>query len=192
MANCTGVLAGDIINDCTKKPIGGLESTIYLFNRSELTGVTISPTNKNLMTAIDVITTKKGFKYEGFKKTANAGFDLVVADNLPDAYTQILSLIVWGIDSATVLQLNNLNDIVAVVENKNKGVSGDGAFEVYGYETGLYKTSFTKRSNDNGGTFSLEMGTQSGEESSVSHHILHSTNYAATKAMLDALLITQA
>ena len=190
MANCTGVLGADIINDCTKKPIGGLESVIYMFNRSEISG-TISPANKVLLTDLVVASTKKGYKYEGFKKTANAGFDLVVSDNLPDAYTQTLSLTVWGIDSTTVKALNDLNDIVVVVENKNKGVAGDGAFEVYGFETGLYKTSLTKRSNDNGGTFSLEMASQSGEESSVSHHIYFDTNYATTKAALNALLVAQ-
>lgn len=190
MANCTGVLAGDIINDCTKKPIGGLESLIYLFNRADISG-TISPTNRNLLTDLVVAATKKGYKYEGFKKTANAGFDLVVSDNLPDAYTQTLSLTVWGIDSATVKALNDLNDVVVVVENKNKGNAGDGAFEVYGFETGLHKTSFTKRSNDNGGTFTLELASQAGEESSVSHHIYYETSYSVSKAALDALLVTQ-
>lgn len=191
MANCTGVLAADIINDCTKKPIGGLEATIYLFNRNDISG-TINPANKVQLTDLVVASTKKGYKYEGYKKTANAGFDLVVADNLPDSYTQTLSLTVWGIDSATVKALNDLNDIVAVVENKNKGVAGDGAFEVYGFETGLYKTSFTKRSNDNGGTFSIELASQSGEESSVSHHIYFETSYAASKAALEALMSVQA
>ena len=191
MANCTGALANDIINDCTKKPIGGLESVIYLFNRKDLSG-TVNPANKVQLTDLVVALTKKGYKYEGYKKTANAGFDLVVADTLPDAYTQTLSLTVWGIDSATVKALNDLNDIVAVVENKNKGNAGDGAFEVYGFETGLYKTSFTKRSNDNGGTFSLELASQSGEESSVSHHIYYETSYAASKAALEALMSVQA
>lgn len=187
MANCTGELAADIILDCDKKPIGGLEAEITLINRADILSVTYSQTNPALVTAIALKPTKKAWKYEGFKKTANAGSDLVVSDNMPDAFGQYLSLIIWGSDATTVNQLRSLNDMVAIVENKNKGLSGDGAFEIYGLETGLYKTTLTKRSNDNGGTYNMELGSQAGEESSVPTHIFFDTSYAATSAARTAL-----
>lgn len=187
MANCTGELAADIILDCDKKPIGGLEAEITLINRADILSVTKSGTNPALVTAISLKGGKKAFKYEGFKKTANAGSDLVVSDNMPDSFGQYLSLIIWGCDAATVNQLRALNDMVAIVENKNKGIAGDGAFEIYGLETGLYKTSLTKRSNDNGGTYNMELGSQSGEESSVPTHIFYITDYATTAAARTAL-----
>ena len=187
MANCTGELAADIILDCEKKPIGGLEAEITLINRADILSTTLGGSNLSLVSAIALKPTKRAWKYEGFKKTANAGSDLVVSDNMPDGFNHFLSLIVWGSDAASVLALKSINDIVAIVENKNKGVAGDGAFEIYGLETGLYKTTLTKRSNDNGGTYSLEMGTQAGEEASTPTHVFFLTSYAATAALRTAL-----
>lgn len=187
MANCTGELAADIILDCEKKPIGGLEAEITLINRADILTVTKSPTNPSVVTGISLKSTKKAFKYQGFKKTANAGSDLVIADNMPDGFTHYLSLIIWGSDGATVDSLRSINDVVSIVENKNKGIAGDGAFEIYGLETGLYKTTLTKRSNDNGGTYNLEMGTQAGEEASTPTHVFFATDYATTAAARTAL-----
>ena len=135
----------------------------------------------------------KGYKIQGFKKTNNAGFDLEVEDTMPDKYPTVFSVRLFGgIDSDTVQNLNNLNDIVIVVQNKNKGVSGSGAFEVYGFDTGLYKSSLTKRSNDNGGTFQLRNDFFVGGSSTKSHYVLLSETVAATVTMLESLMEIQA
>ena len=188
MANCTGQIAADIILDCDKKPIAGLEVDILIINRDDILSKTIDPLNKCKLTAIALKSTKRAWKYQGYKKTANAGSDLVVTDNMPDAFTHYLSLTVWGGDSASVEAMRDMNDLVIIVENKNKGTAGDGAFEIYGDETGLYKTSMTKRSNDNGGVYALELATQSGEEASVPTRVFIATDYATTKAAFTALL----
>ena len=188
---CLTGITSDIINDCTNQPIGGIEQVVYAFNREDLSA-TVDSTNPFLLTALAVAVGSKGYKIQGFKKTNNAGFDLEVEDTMPDKYPQFFSAVIWGIDSDTVQNLNNLNDIVIVVQNKNKGVSGSGAFEVYGFDTGLYKSSLTKRSNDNGGTFQLEMTSLSGEAPTKSHYVLLSETVAATVTMLESLMEIQA
>lgn len=187
---CLNGISANIINDCTNQPTAGLEQVVYAFNRSELSG-TKDTTNPNLMTALSVAIGKQGYKIQGYKKTANAGFDFEADDTMPERYPQFFSSIIWGIDAATVQALNDLNDIVVVVENKNPGKDGDGKFEIYGFDTGLYKTSLTKRSNDNGGTFSLEMGSLEGEAPTRSHYVLYDTSTAATRDALIALLAVQ-
>ena len=190
MANCTGALAGDIINDCTKRPIGGLETDIYLFNRKDVT-ISVDPTNRNKVVDITVATGKRGYKYQGFKKTANAGYEMVGSDTLPNGYNQKLNLVIWGVDSASVKAQDEIDDVVAVVENKNKGIAGDGAFEVYGDECGLYKTVHSRMANDNGGSTTIELSSNSGEEASVSRRVFYKTSYAVTKSTLEDLMTIQ-
>lgn len=190
MACLTGI-AANLVNDCTNQPTAGLEQVVYAFNRSELSG-TKDSTNPNLITDLSVASTKQGYKIQGYKKTNNAGFDFEADETMPERYPQFFSSVIWGIDAATVKALNDLNDIVVVVENKNPGTSGDGKFEVYGFDTGLYKTNLTKRSNENGGTFTLEMGSLEGEAPTRSHYVFYDTDTATTKAALEALLSVQA
>jgi len=190
MATCTTGISANLINDCNNQPTAGLESVIYAFNRSEISG-TKDTTNPNLMTALSVETGAQGFKIQGYKKTSNVGFDFESEETMPERYPQFFSSIVWGIDAETVKQLNDLNDIVIVVENKNPGQDGDGKFEIYGFDTGLYKTTLTKRSNENGGTFNLEMGSLEGEAPTRSHYVFFDTDAATTKAALEGLLEVQ-
>ena len=53
-----------------------------------------------------------------------------------------------------------------------------------GLESGLWVSSDTKRTNDNDGTRLVELTG----ESNVSEHIVLSTDYATTLAMLEALM----
>ena len=94
----------------------------------------------------------------------------------------------WGLTGAEVEALDNLGDVVVIVENKQKGVAGDGAFEIYGLETGLHKSADTRRTNDNLGVQSIELTTRDGEDAAVSRHVFFKTDYAATKALVEALL----
>ncbi|MFO7864466.1 MAG: hypothetical protein R6U85_10730 [Salinivirgaceae bacterium] len=190
MATCTSGIAANLINDCNNLPTAGLERVIYAFNRSEISG-TKDATNPNLMTGLSVESGAQGFKIEGYKKTNNVGFDFEADETMPERYPQFFSSVIWGIDAETVKALNDLNDIVIVVENKNAGQAGDGKFEVYGFDTGLYKTNLTRRSNENGGTFTLEMGSLEGEAPTRSHYVLFDTDAATTKALLEDLLVEQ-
>ena len=182
--SCVKGIGQDIINDCAHPPIAGLERVIFIGPRAGISA-TKSATNKNLFSLITFATL---YKVTGYNKSTNAGFDLVVSDTEPNRYTQFLSMVFWGVDADTVKALNDLNDIVVVVENVNKGVNGNGngTFEVYGYDTGLFKTSFTKRSNDNGGTFVMELGSREGQAPTRSHYVLHNIDYATTYGALES------
>jgi hypothetical protein len=190
MADCLDGIGQDIQNLCADTPTGGLEINAWVFNRTELSG-TVDPTNKNLYTALSVIVTKKGYRLTGFKKNMDAGSDVVVADDSPDKYTHFFALQAWLQDALATNGLDNLSDLVVVVEGLNKMNDGDGAFVMYGFDFGLYKSTDTRRFNTLNGNRSIELTSLAGQEEAVSQHIVFDTDEATTRDMLDALLITQ-
>lgn len=188
--SCSLGITADILNDCLMQPIGGTEANIILFNRTDIATVTYA-TNKHIVEDIVLKVGKKGYLHTGFKTSINAGHEAVIAENLPDKFKHSLSFSVWGIDGDTAKALDNLADIVAIVEMKNKGDEGDGAYQVYGLETGLHKATDTRKANDNMGMRMIELATLDTQPSTVSYHTFFKTDYAATKVLVDSILVTQ-
>src|SRR5690606_37111342 len=168
----------------------GAEMFAYAFNRRDINNVTYDQSNPRLVTAITLASGAKAYKIENFKKEIDAGFDLVTSDTNIDKFNQYVKFEAWGIDSDTVKALDELSDLVIIVERKNKGADGDGAFQIYGLQTGLYKSSDTMRANTASGKRIIELTNQAEEESTVSYHVFFDTDYATTKAAVEALLET--
>ena len=186
--NCNFGIAADILKDCSAPPTAGVEAVAYAFNRSDIDSVTYDQSNPRLVTAITLADGAKAYKIENFKKEIDAGFDLVTSETNIDKFNQYVKFEPWGIDSGTVKALDELSDLVVIVERKNKGKDGDGAFQIYGLQTGLYKSSDTMRANTASGKRIIEMTNQAEEESTVSYHVFFDTDYATTKAAVEALL----
>ena len=185
--SCTNEIAKAITNDCTVKPTGGLESKSWVFNRDDITAVTTDVTNTSIITAITLASGgAQAWPVTGFKKTSNAGYDLVVSDTLPDVYTHYFSLQPWEKDGASLENLASMNNIVVIVEQKGL-TTDEGKFQIYGLNAGLYKSSATKRVNDNAGVPTYEFVSQSGEEEPTQNNVFWDTDYATTRAKLVAL-----
>ena len=187
---CNFGIAADILKDCAAPPTAGVEMVAYAINRSDIAGVTYDQNNSRLVTGITLATGAKAYKIENFKKEIDAGFDLVTSDTNIDKFNQYVKFEAWGIDSDTVKALDELSDLVIIVERKNKGADGNGAFQIYGLLTGLYKSSDTMRANTASGKRIIELTNQAEEESTVSYHVFFDTNYATTKEAVEALLGT--
>ena len=183
MACITGI-AGNLINSCENTPIMGLEEQMYVFNADELTAVK-SLTLKTLVTDLTLGVGKVGYIVQGFKKSSNSKNELVVSETLPDSYKQTIDFTVWAKDAATTTALDQLNNIVIVTENKDKGVDGASAFNIYGLDTALFKASMTQETNVDAGVFKLSLVA---EGQRVPFYNFYSTSYAATKSILDGLL----
>lgn len=189
-SNCNFGIAADILKDCSAPPTAGVEMVAYAINRRDIAGVTYDQSNPRLVTAITLASGTKAYKIENFKKEIDAGFDLVTSDTNIDKFNQYVKFEAWGIDSDTVKALDELSDLVVIVERKNKGADGDGPFQIYGLQTGLYKSSDTMRANTASGKRIIELTNQAEEESTVSYHVFFDTDYATTKAAVEALLET--
>lgn len=191
MSDCLDGIGQDILNVCEDAPTGGLEVNAWIFNRGELSG-TVDPANKNLYTSLAVESTKKGYRMTGFKKNMDAGFDIVIADDAPDKYTHYFAFQAWLQDALATNGLDNLSDLVVVVEGLNKMNYGDGAFVMFGFKNGMYKSTDTRRFNNLNGARPIELTSLAGQEEPISQAIVFDTDEATTRAMLDALLVVQA
>jgi len=185
--SCITGIAANLINDCANSPVAGLEEVMYVFNADELTA-TKSLTLKSLVTDLALGIGKKGYKVQGFKKSHNSKNELVVSDTLPDMYKQTIDFQIWSKDAATVTALDQLNNLVIVTENKDKGVAGASAFNIFGLDTALFKAAMTQEANVDGGVFKVSMAA---DGQRVPFYNFYDTDYATSKATLEALLVIQ-
>lgn len=84
--------------------------------------------------------------------------------------------------------LDQLNLLFIVTENKDKGVAGESAFNIYGLDTALFKATLTQEVNVDGGVFKVSVAA---DGQRVPFYNLFNIDYATTKALLEALLIAQ-
>jgi hypothetical protein len=186
--SCTFGITASILRDCTKQPIAGVEEVAYAVNRKDIATTTFNGSNAVQLTDFTLLATKKAYKIEGFKKEIDAGHDLVSSTTEIDRYNQYFKFESTQIDSATLKNLDNLMDIVVFVVRKNKGSAGDGAIQVFGLETGLYKSSDTARAQGASGKRIIELTNMEEEASTVSNHVFFKTDLATSLAYLVSLL----
>lgn len=184
---CINGIAKNITSNCTTQPVGGLEVVAYLGNRADF-NFTYDPTDPNKVTGIAAVGTAVIYKFSGVKKNLNAGHDRVISDDLSDTFKHFLSLKGFEFDTDSVANMDGMNDIFAVVEYKQKSTSGDGIFVGYGLKSGLYITTDSRRANENNSVRSLELATKDQEGEPYSQYNILHTDYATTKADLEALL----
>lgn len=182
---CTKAVTQAITNNCASMPASGLKVKAWIFNRADIDSITHDGSNNLLITAITMTGAKTAFAVTVSKREMNAGYDAVISDNMPDVYTNYWSIEPWAKDSDSLKQLSEMNDVMLIVETN--GPKAEGVFEAYGLENGLWKSSASKRANDNRGVPTFEFTSQSGQEESVPNYVFWSTDYATTLAALEAL-----
>ncbi len=186
MACITGILK-NITSDCSTSLGGGLEVEAWIANRKQL-NVTYDTEKENLITGLSMVGTAKAYKLTGIKKLLNACHDIVVAENRPDKYKHFFSFEGFEILSEDIINLDSINDVIVVVELKDKNDTGEGVFAAYGVKNGLWKSTDTQRANDSNGARKIEMTSLDGQEEGYSRYVVFSTDYATTRNMLESLL----
>ena len=194
MADCTGKITASFVLDCEYLPIAGLTTNAILINYDDIdrTATTIDPTNRLLMTNLQLKAGKTGYAFTGVKQTNAKNYALVPKDAGVDKYTHGFTGIVFNPSVENKLQVANLSlgsKYVLAVEQLWKGEDNEDAFEVLGYFAGLMLAEATNNSTENDNAISLVMGSQEGyEEPSLPHNLLE-TDYATTKTAFDNLFI---
>ncbi|RLI47582.1 hypothetical protein DRO61_07730 [Candidatus Bathyarchaeota archaeon] len=175
----------NITSNCSTQQIGGIETTVYIFNRTDIDTITYS--GDSLVTDLTLTSGTTAFTIMGVKKSLNAGSTRVVAEDMADRFTHTFDFKGFEFDSASVENLDAIKDVVCVVERKAKNVD-DGTFVIYGLGTGLYVATDEQTSNEANGTRALSLATMPGWEEKNSQNNLLDTDYATTKALLEGLL----
>jgi hypothetical protein len=184
--SCVKGIAKAIVSDCTTSGIGGNEIKAWIGNRLEMT-FTFDVTNTSLITNIAVASTKQLYPLTGVKKLLNSGYDRVVVDDRPDKFTHYFNFQGFEFKAADVENIDNLEDIVVIVESKDKTDDGDGVFRAFGVKNGLYPTTDTMRANDINGARNVEVTSLEGQAEQWSNYTVLATDYATTKTLLEGL-----
>lgn len=186
--SCKGKIVKNIINDCQSFVAGGIEQDfVYLINRSDMT-VTMNSDNDVIIDDITIAEDASVYKLKGAGQNIVVGADRVVGTDIPDLYTHFVSFKGFEWDSASIANLDNMSDLVAIVKRKGTNVV-DGKLEVYGLQGGLYVSSDTFRSNTDNMTRAIEMTSLEGAQEV---HSVYTYMQASTKTSPSTTISTDA
>lgn len=154
MGCLTDKLSADIIVDCDNLSFSGLESDVILIPRTDFdrTASTINATNNILLDNLTAKSGLTGFLLEGVKSLNSTNSEFVPSDETVDKFRHTFRGIIVTPSAANRQQASKLakgQSYVVVVNKKWKGASDADAFQVLGYDAGLYLTEMTEGSNDN-------------------------------------------
>ena len=190
MANdCALGISQDIISNCTTQPTGGLEVEAYIINRSDIASITFDATNPSKFTAITLNTGKRAFKLTGVNKNMQAGSELSKTEELSNTYIHKWMFKGFQFDSASVENMDALDDLVVIYQRKDTQINADGVFQCLGLRTGLYTNADTFNTNELNGIRSIEMQSEEQQTEPYSIWTFLATDVAGSKAALAALLI---
>lgn len=181
---CTDGVMANIASTCANNISGGLEVKAWIWNRS---GVSLTFSD-NKITDLTDSGAIQAYTVTGVKKLLDAGHDIVVSDNRPNKWIHHFMFEQFERLATNSLNVSQLNDVVVVVEAKDKGTGGDGTFFCYGAKHGLYLTGDTRRFNTANGARVIELATLPNEEEDYPEYIVLKTNYATTLSALNGLL----
>lgn len=148
------LLTADIVNGCA--PVTGLVAKIWVYPYA----TTRVWMDDNVVHVIGSSAQLNPAVYEAFKSAFNAGSDEVQFDAADNQYTHYISGVMNLIASS---EIDKLDGIIVVA------LTNEGKYQVYGAKHGLWKSSQTKRANDNLSlvTFEFASREQMGEPYSV-------------------------
>ena len=191
-----GAITESILNDCDQPMIGGTTTTVYLFNKADLTSVTRDTYNTQLISVITLSGPNLLFKYEG-QKAQNSSVEPeqhLVRGKYSIGYDHQINAKIFSGTSTTKSELEQLAKglVVAVIENNYRGddSDGDGAFEIYGLDQGLILTVNDRvlADQDTQGAYSITLKTPDDVKEGHLPATYFITDYATTKAALLAML----
>ena len=182
---CTDKISVNILNDCNSNPVAGYEAKAWAINREDISLLTLDVTYTNLISAITMTGGTVAYAVTAVKKEMNGGFDLSVADNIPDTFLHFFAFQPFEKTAQAIANVDDMNDLVIIAELK--GAKTEGCFVVLGAELGLYKSSASQRQNDNSGLPTYEFSSMEGQGERYGRFLFWDTNYATSKAALVAL-----
>ena len=161
---CEGLITADILYDCDNSPVGGLETDVVLININDIdrAATTLSPTNPDIVTNLQLLSGKTGYLFQGIKQINTASSELVKKEFSSDKEKHAFNGTLLNVSAANKLQINAFKEggkYVAVVNRKWKGVDNDEAFLVLGLSSGLEIETSTWNSNENDGTLQFVLSS---------------------------------
>lgn len=189
MANCDGLIAGDILNDCLNSSIAGLEANVTLFNIEDIkkSSTTFDALNPLKVTNFELNTGKTGYLLESVKQVHLLKYERVKKELGNDKFKHTFS---FRILNPTVENRNKLFEMnggyfAVMVEAKWKGANNAEPFLLGGYDSGMQIQVETYASNENDGTIAVELSSVDGYEEPKPLMTFLDTDYQTSKTLFN-------
>lgn len=188
---CDGLIA-DLLLNCDTPISAGVKDTLYLINYDDIASYTVDPTNANLITGLTLISGARAFKFEG-KNSSIEPRGALVRQRYSEVYDHEITFKAFdnGADVKKNLQGAVTKKVVAIVENRFKGSTGDAAFEIYGLIAGLQANTLERitADADTQGAYNVVLASSEFEKEPNLPATFFDTDYATTKAIVEALAV---
>lgn len=185
-----GEINANISYDCDNPIQAGTRDRGIIFNFEDIINPVYAADN---YTVVDIVLASgaKGYVIDGQNNSIEPSASLV-----EQGYTKMWDheVMMKGFDISPTTKgvINAMKNgrFVVITENYFRGPSGNSAFEVFGLTTGLEITELSRNNNDadTQGAFHFKFYTNKNKEPK-SPNTFYLTDYATTKALVDALLV---
>lgn len=165
MGCLTDKLSENIAIDCDNIVIPGLESdgVIIPYADFDKPGSTINDTINTLLDDLKCKAGSTGYLVEGVKQLNTTNSEFVPSEDRLDGHRHTFNFRVLSPSAENREQASKITKgerYVVVVNRKWKGANNEDAFLVYGFDAGMYCTTFTESSNENDGAILITLASK--------------------------------
>lgn len=183
---CSAALAANIASDCSSPRIAGYEQVGIIINKDDidLSALVINSSNPRIIEAIAAKTGKTPFViYNNKNNPLPFNGTQTEYNSDTDRYDKTVQFYFEGIggeNAEDVVEPLKGGDYLVILQRKDH--TGDGSFQVFGYQSGLKATAQVQDEETGYWLMTMECSEPSAEVS------FFKTDYTATKALFDALV----
>tara|TARA_R110001632_G_scaffold42233_2_gene106655 strand:+ start:698 stop:1291 length:594 start_codon:yes stop_codon:yes gene_type:complete len=194
MASICGKISAGLTIDCATPLQAGAEDELILINRDDWldAAITLNATNPQIIEAVTLATGIEGYSYQGKNNSIGPKYEFI-KQTFAEVYNHEINFKVFNVDPVAKEQLEKMakGSMVAIVQNKFKGGTGDSAYEVYGADAGLIVSQNIRDiiNQENQGAFDVIIKS---DEQALEPHMPKTffiTDLATTKAAVETLLV---
>jgi len=193
MASVCGKISAGLTIDCDSPLQAGAEDQLILINRDDWldAAVTYNGVNPQIIEAVVLASGIVAYSYQGKNNSIGPKYEFI-KQTFAEVYNHEINFKVFNVDPVAKEQLEKMakGSLVAIVNNKYKGTTGDSAYEVYGADAGLIVSQNIRDiiNQENQGAFDVIIKS---DEASLEPHMPKTffiTDLATTKAAVEGLL----
>ena len=149
--DCAKIAAGLTASECGKMATAGTGTKVVLMNYDDIDKAS-STVSSGVCTSLVLAAEKLAYLFESIDK-ATTGEATFAKGTYIDSYDHAVTLRIFIKDQSSKNFINSLTNarVVAIVENRATGASGNTKYEVYGWDSGLKlsENAFTTDFADN-------------------------------------------
>jgi len=193
LATICGKISSNVSIDCDNPLQAGAEDTLILINYDDWqsSDITYNVANPQIIENVVLPSGVTGYSYQGKNNSIAPKYEFI-KQTFAEVYNHEINFKVFDVAPAAKAQLELMakGSMVAIVNNKFKGASGNAAYEVYGTNAGLVMSQNIRDliNQENQGAFDVIIKSS---ETALEPHMPKTffiTNLATTKAIVDGLV----